>query len=50
MDAGIYFPGNKDVEVKNAFVDFLERYHKYENEVLNHSVSGDETWVSLCEC
>jgi hypothetical protein len=29
--------------------DFLDRYHKYDNELLNHivRVTGDETWVSF---
>jgi hypothetical protein len=46
MDAGIYFPRDKEVEVKNASVEFLERYRKDGDEFLNHIVTGYETWVS----
>jgi hypothetical protein len=32
-----------------ALADFLERYHKDDNEILSHivRVTGDETWVSF---
>jgi hypothetical protein len=26
---------------------FLDRYHKYGDEFLNHIIIGDETWVSF---
>jgi hypothetical protein len=40
---------HKTQKMALAFVDFLERYHKDDNEFLNDivRVTGDETWVSF---